>query len=107
MKKITFGRRKYTRNGARKLLQKIPGCEKVIDDVQQWMEKDKQRELTDHDIALVNLDDNEDDEDNEAGTGLGLHKMERMSHSIGVKPLLRGYWLTLNNKRRQLILICH
>jgi hypothetical protein len=72
----------------RPLLQKIPGCEKVVgDDVQQWMEKDKQQELTDHDIiTLLNLDDNEDD-DNEAGTGLGLHKLERMSHSIGVKPL--------------------
>jgi hypothetical protein len=31
------------------LLQKIPGCEKVVDDdVQQWMKKDKQ-ELADHD----------------------------------------------------------
>jgi hypothetical protein len=33
------------------LLQKIPGCEKVNDDdVQQWMEKDKQQELTNHEL---------------------------------------------------------
>uniref|UniRef100_K7F690 HTH CENPB-type domain-containing protein n=1 Tax=Pelodiscus sinensis TaxID=13735 RepID=K7F690_PELSI len=33
------------------LLQQIPGCEKVNDDdIQEWMEKDKQQELTDHDI---------------------------------------------------------
>jgi hypothetical protein len=35
----------------------------------------------------VNSDGNEDDDDNEADTGLGLHKIERMSHSIGFKPL--------------------
>jgi hypothetical protein len=33
------------------------------------------------------LDDIEDDEDYDAGTGLGLDKMEIMHHSIGVKPL--------------------
>lgn len=34
----------------------------------------------------MNLDDIEDNLDNEAGTGLGLHKIERMNHSIRVKP---------------------
>jgi hypothetical protein len=39
------------------------------------MEKDKQQELTDHDvIALVNGNDNEDEEDNDTGTGLELDK---------------------------------
>lgn len=41
-------------------------------DTQEWMEKDKQQELTDQNItALVNQDDNEDEEDNNARTGLG------------------------------------
>jgi hypothetical protein len=55
------------------LLQQIPGCEKVNDnDTQEWMEKDKQQELTDQDItALVNQDDNEDEEEDNAKTGLG------------------------------------
>lgn len=51
------------------------------------MDEDKQQELTDHDIkALVDWSDNEDDEDN-TWTGLGLDRMERISHSEGVKPL--------------------
>jgi hypothetical protein len=55
--------------------------------IQEWME-----ELIDHDvIALVNQDGNEDDEDNCTGTGLGLVKTERLSHSE------RRHWLTLNN----------
>uniref|UniRef100_K7F4N8 HTH CENPB-type domain-containing protein n=1 Tax=Pelodiscus sinensis TaxID=13735 RepID=K7F4N8_PELSI len=63
------------------LLQQIPGCEKVNDDdIQEWMEKDEQQELTDHFIiALVNQDEDEDTNDND--------KMERMSHSEGVKAL--------------------
>jgi hypothetical protein len=53
------------------LLQQIPNCEKVNDDnIQEWMEKDEQQEQTDHDIiALVNRHGNENDEDNDAGTG--------------------------------------
>jgi hypothetical protein len=65
------------------LLQQISGCEKANDDdTQEWMEKDEQQELTDHDIiGLVYRDDDD------AGTGLGLDKTERMSHSEGVKAL--------------------
>jgi hypothetical protein len=60
----------------------------VNDDIQEWTEKDEQQELTDNDIiALLNRDDSKDDEGNDAGTGLGLDKMERMSHSKGVKAL--------------------
>jgi hypothetical protein len=64
------------------LLQQIPRCEKVNDDdIQEWMEKDEQQEPTYNDIiALVNQDDNED---NYAGTGLGLDETERMSHTQG------------------------
>jgi hypothetical protein len=71
------------------LLQQIPGCEKVNDDcVQQWMKKSKQKELTDHDvIALVNLVDGKDGEDNDTGTGLVLDETKRISHCKGVKPL--------------------
>jgi hypothetical protein len=35
----------------------------------------------------VNQDDNGDDEDSDAETGLGLDKMERMSHREGVNAL--------------------
>lgn len=63
------------------LLQHIPSCKKVNDDViHKRMEKDEQQELTDHDIiAVVNRDDNENNEDIDAGTGLELDKAERMS----------------------------
>jgi hypothetical protein len=38
-------------------------------------------------IALLNYDGCEDDEDNGAGTGLRLGRMERMNHNKGVKAL--------------------
>jgi hypothetical protein len=57
----------------------------VNDDyIQELMKKGRQQELTDRDIiAVVNRDDCEDDEDNGAGTGLGLGRMERMNHKEG------------------------
>jgi hypothetical protein len=44
-------------------------------DTQEWLERDEQQELTGHGIiTLVNWDDNEDEEDNDIGTGLGPDK---------------------------------
>jgi hypothetical protein len=56
--------------------------------IQEWDEEDEQEELTDHDIlALVNRLGSEGDECNGAGTGLGLVKTERLSHSQRVKAM--------------------
>nr|CAD7200543.1 unnamed protein product [Timema douglasi] len=75
------------------LLQQIPACEKVNEkDVQEWMEKDEQQELTDNCIiALVNHYDNEGDEDHETATELGLDKTEYKNHPLYVlrKDLLK------------------
>uniref|UniRef100_K7G5U3 DDE-1 domain-containing protein n=1 Tax=Pelodiscus sinensis TaxID=13735 RepID=K7G5U3_PELSI len=71
------------------LLQQIPGCEKVNDDddIQKWMEKDEQQELTDHDIiALVNQDDNGNEDDEVEDTN-DNDNTERISHSEKVKAL--------------------
>jgi hypothetical protein len=48
------------------------------------MKRDEQQELTGHNIiALVNQDDNGDNEANGSGTGLGLDKMESKSQRRG------------------------
>jgi hypothetical protein len=63
--------------------------QELTDDIQERAEEDEQQELTDHDIiAIVNQDGNEDDEDTDVGTGLGLDKTERMiQYSKGVEAL--------------------
>jgi hypothetical protein len=77
-------------------LLQIPDCEKVNnDDIQVWMEKDEQQEVTDHKvIALVNRHGNENDEDNDIGAGeaqLGLDKMEGMSKKVKAPEVALAY----------------
>uniref|UniRef100_K7FY89 HTH CENPB-type domain-containing protein n=1 Tax=Pelodiscus sinensis TaxID=13735 RepID=K7FY89_PELSI len=68
------------------LLQQFPGYEKVNDDnIQEWLEKNEQQELMDRNIIThVNRDDNDNEDDEDTNDN---DKMERISHTEGVKDL--------------------
>ncbi|XP_028660410.1 jerky protein homolog-like [Erpetoichthys calabaricus] len=67
------------------LVQRIPGCEDAsLQEIESWMKDDDQYEITDEEIvALVNCDDNEIEDQDQAPTVQPL----RISHNDGVKAL--------------------
>ncbi|KAK9685902.1 hypothetical protein QE152_g37592 [Popillia japonica] len=67
------------------LMQRIPGCDYASwQDIDSWMKDDDQYEITDEEIvALVNCNDNDIENQNEAPTVEPL----RISHNDGVKDL--------------------
>ncbi|KAK9688410.1 hypothetical protein QE152_g30925 [Popillia japonica] len=67
------------------LMQRIPGCDDAsLQDIDSWMKDDDQYEITDKEIvALVDCDDNDIEDQDEAPTVEPL----RISHNDGVTAL--------------------